>query len=89
VENVSKLPSVPRLKNASRPLMIALGVLALVGVTLAQAPTGAATQTSAPSSATVAPPRVFAYYYLWWSASHWKSPLAAQLGAVPPQGAPA
>jgi len=77
LENMSKLPSPPRLKNASRPLMIALGVLALVGVTLTQAPTGAATQTSAPSSATVAPPRVFAYYYLWWSASHWKSALGS------------
>ena len=77
LENMSKHPSLPRLKNASRPLMIALGVLALVGVTLAQAPTGAATQTAASSSATVAPPRVFAYYYLWWSASHWKSALGS------------
>jgi len=77
LENMSKHPSLPRLKNASRPLMIALGVLALVGATLAQAPTGAAAQTAASSSATVAPPRVFAYYYLWWSASHWKSALGS------------
>jgi len=77
LENMSKHPSLPRLKNASRPLMIALGVLALVGVSLAQAPTGAATKTAASSSATVAPPRVFAYYYLWWSASHWKSSLGS------------
>ena len=77
LENMSKLPPLPRLKNASRPLMIALGVLALVGVTLAQAPTGSAAPTAASSSATVAPPRVFAYYYLWWSASHWKSSLGS------------
>jgi len=40
------------------------------------APAGAQATSVAGASATAKPP-VFAYYYLWWSANHWKSALGS------------
>jgi hypothetical protein len=34
------------------------------------------------AAATATTPRVFAYYYLWWSASHWTSSLGSQYPAT-------
>ena len=78
LENMSKSPLLPRLTYASRSLTIALGLLALVAVsvTVAPSPAGAAPQSSNATSA-AGTPRVFAYYYLWWSASHWQSSLGS------------
>jgi hypothetical protein len=59
-----------RLKNASRSLLLALGALALVAVTSTQALTAPVARAS-----TATTPRVFAYYYLWWSLNHWTSAL--------------
>jgi hypothetical protein len=43
----------------------------------------AATPTSAGAQATtVTHPRVFAYYYLWWSLNHWKSSLGSHYPAT-------
>ena len=53
----------------------ALGAAALVSIALTPAgaaPAGAQVQ---PAATTAAKPPVFAYYYLWWSANHWKSAL--------------
>jgi hypothetical protein len=57
--------------------LVALGAAAVVSLALAPAvstPAGAQIRSEA---AAVAKPPVFAYYYLWWSASHWKSALGS------------
>jgi len=56
-------------------LWLAAGVAALVGIaSVAPLPVAPRTAGAVASGATAKPP-VFAYYYLWWSANHWKSAL--------------
>jgi hypothetical protein len=68
-----------------------VGTAVLLAVALATTVTGRASaaaptsaRTAVPGSgaatvrATAAKPRVFAYYYLWWSSSHWKSSLGSR-----------
>ena len=55
--------------------MLALGTSALITLSLLPAVTGPAGAQVRPSATTAAKPRVFAYYYLWWSANHWRSAL--------------
>jgi hypothetical protein len=69
--------------------LIALGASVVVGLSLvpASAAGTAATRTAATvttvraanaaEGATAAKPPVFAYYYLWWSANHWKRMLGS------------
>jgi hypothetical protein len=68
--------------NLRRRTLVAVTTLALVASALLATLTDG---LGRPASATVASagtgtstPRVFAYYYLWWSASHWKAMLGSQ-----------
>ena len=38
---------------------------------------GAASDSPAGDGQTLAKPRVYAYYYLWWSAQHWQDKLGS------------
>ncbi len=56
---------------------VAAVTLAVITLTVTSATAGAS-RTAATSAAAAAPaarPRIFAYYYLWWSLNHWKSML--------------
>jgi hypothetical protein len=55
-----------------RSLRSLLAVLALAGLVLSATLTGAAAP-AAPTSQ----PRMFAYYYLWWSSAHWREKLGS------------
>jgi hypothetical protein len=59
----------------ARARLVALGAAALVSLALVPAVTTPAGAQIRPTATTVAKPPVFAYYYLWWSANHWKSAL--------------
>lgn len=60
----------------ARVRLIALGASAIVGLALIPAMAApAATAPAAKTVTTLAKPPVFAYYYLWWSANHWKNKL--------------
>jgi hypothetical protein len=66
--------------NASRQLqrgaLVALGALAAtLAVVAATFAAGAAPAAAAPAAGASAQPRVFAYYYLWWSRDHWTKAL--------------
>src|SRR6266702_1801760 len=69
----------PRLIVRSR--LIGLAVCA-TAVALAVLPLTAGSTTSAAAgtaaTGTTAKPRIFAYYYLWWSLDHWKNSLGSQ-----------
>ena len=71
-----------RLRRTRRRLC-ALGVAAVVGIAgLAIAPLPGSASVPPASAAgstavTGAKPPVFAYYYLWWSANHWRSALGS------------
>ena len=72
--------------GTTRHMAAVVGVLLLVGVTTSLATPASAVTTGPPTSTAVtvnAP--VFAYYYLWWSRSHWLDMLgpAYPAGAVP------
>jgi hypothetical protein len=58
-----------------RRRLLVLGSSALLGLSLIPAVTGPAGAQTTSSAITAAKPPVFAYYYLWWSANHWKSAL--------------
>lgn len=58
-------------------MILALVGLALVAVTIIQASARPAAAASRPATAAAGSPRVFAYYYMWWSASHWQSALGS------------
>jgi hypothetical protein len=73
-DHISTAQSRPR---QLRRRLLALGTSALVGLLLIPAVTGPAGAQPHPAATTAAKPRVFAYYYLWWSASHWKSALGS------------
>ena len=45
-------------------------------------PAHAGTTARLRSSAAGAPPRAFAYYYLWWSTQHWRDKLGSSYGAA-------
>ena len=52
------------------------GIALLLGLLVQQLGAANATTSSRPSRGSAAtPPRIFAYYYLWWSTSHWQSSL--------------
>jgi hypothetical protein len=84
-----------RLRRA-RYRMSALGTAAVVGIaSLIASPVTSSAQVPAASgaagagvhanAASSAKPPVFAYYYLWWSANHWRSALGSNYptGASP------
>jgi hypothetical protein len=65
---------------------ILLGLLALAAIAAALLPLArgggfvpfrSAAVHDAAASDTAAPPRIFAYYYLWWSARHWRDKLGS------------
>jgi hypothetical protein len=74
--------------NPRKPLKV-LALSVAVGTAIALIPSaataattsaaGAATTTTATTATTAstAKPRIFAYYYLWWSLSHWKTKLGS------------
>lgn len=69
------LPTYSRTRRA-RVRLIALGASAIVGLSLIPAMAApAATAPVATTTTTLTKPPVFAYYYLWWSANHWKNKL--------------
>jgi nitrous oxide reductase len=58
------------------------GTLSIVVSAAVSGPAGAqvpprASTSAGTSASTAGKPPVFAYYYLWWSASHWKSALGS------------
>lgn len=55
--------------------MLALGASALLTLSLLPAVSSPAAAQVPPGATTATKPRVFAYYYLWWSVNHWKSAL--------------
>lgn len=59
---------VPRRRARLLAAMVACLIAAVLALQATHNPTRA-------DAATTAKPRVFAYYYLWWSANHWKSSL--------------
>jgi hypothetical protein len=73
-------------RSRSIRLGICVAAIALAGLPLAAGSTTSAaagtattgTSTTATSAGTTAKPRIFAYYYLWWSLDHWKSSLGSQ-----------
>ncbi|MDQ1749807.1 MAG: hypothetical protein QOE71_863 [Pseudonocardiales bacterium] len=75
--------SFSHLKSAASRLVLAVAVFALAAVTLTQVLSRPASAANGPAakpaaSAGNSAPRVFAYYYLWWSADHWRSALGAK-----------
>lgn len=62
-------------KRRVRTRLVALGTAVLVSLALVPAMTAPAGAQLPPTATTLAKPPVFAYYYLWWSANHWKSAL--------------
>ncbi|HXR41091.1 MAG TPA: hypothetical protein VN738_01720 [Acidothermaceae bacterium] len=62
---------------------VTIGVAAAATALTVAGPVAASTSTTAHTTAITATattansPRVFAYYYLWWSASHWKTSLGS------------
>ncbi len=76
--NAHRCRSAHRRRNSAlRPaaLIAALALVLVAGVSLDHRPVAATT------SATPAHPKVFAYYYLWWSKSHWLSTLGSHYPA--------
>lgn len=61
-----------------RHTLLALALSAVLGLALVSVLAPPAAAQTPPAAATTAKPRVFAYYYLWWSANHWKSALGTQ-----------
>ncbi|MDQ1722753.1 MAG: hypothetical protein QOI26_2487, partial [Pseudonocardiales bacterium] len=61
----------------ARTRLVAVGVSALVGLALMPAVIAPAGAQTRPAATTTAKPPVFAYYYLWWSANHWRSALGS------------
>ena len=59
----------------ARSRLVALGAAAIVGIALVSAVDSSAGAQVAPTATSTTKPPVFAYYYLWWSANHWKSAL--------------
>jgi hypothetical protein len=63
----------PAVRSATLKLALAVATVTLCLLAGFQAP---ATATAADTSViATGKPRVFAYYYLWWSSNHWKSAL--------------
>jgi hypothetical protein len=56
-----------------RLLALPLGVAALAALLVL--PAHPKPSSATPAATATAKPRVFAYYYLWWSADHWRSSL--------------
>ena len=78
------LPSAPSGRSTKRriiPFVVVAFVLVLLPVSIIlRGPVRSAspvTQNQAPTPATSSKPRVFAYYYLWWSLAHWKASLGS------------
>lgn len=68
------------LRPARRTGVLAAAVtLLLLALPAVLGPAARAEAPAAPTAATAVgtPPRVFAYYYLWWSANHWRSSLGS------------
>ncbi len=72
------------LTPTSRPSRRKQRLLRSVAALLILLPLAFAAATTRPDSAhaSASPPRVFAYYYLWWSLNHWKSALGSQYPAT-------
>jgi hypothetical protein len=63
-------------RPAVRRSLLALALTALTVVGITQASSGSQPSAAATTSAARAP-RVFAFYYLWWSDNHWRSALGS------------
>jgi hypothetical protein len=74
----------------SSKLRTLLGLLLTAGllvagtliVLLPAGPSGAASASAPQAAAATGRPRVFAYYYLWWSLNHWRSALGSHYPAT-------
>ena len=76
------LPSAPSGRSTKRriiPFVVIAFVLVLLPVSIILRnpvrPASPGALNHAPPPATSSKPRVFAYYYLWWSLAHWKASL--------------
>src|SRR4051794_7708560 len=61
-------------------LSAALGALVVAAPASARSAREAPLSAAAPASSS--PKRAFAYYYLWWSADHWRDRLGGAYGAA-------
>jgi len=66
----------PASGRRTKPVVaVVAGIALLLGLLLQQLGAANATSSTASTASTATGPRIFAYYYLWWSTSHWQSSL--------------
>jgi hypothetical protein len=75
---IQQIPAGSTRKHAARTGRLPLVIVALaicLGLAAALTTGSPNHRAAATTTASTAKPRVFAYYYLWWSADHWRSSL--------------